>query len=167
MSITRRSLLLMVAHIALLQLLTARYLYDRLTLPRAWARTVPVDPEHPIRGRYVSLGLMVEAAEGLPAGSHQRLPVALEAREGRLVAVPVRSRSDLHLRSTPGMRGYQLVRPVAFFIPEHAADPSIRPGGEELWVEVQVPRRGMPRPVRLGVKREDEPMDRIQPLPLQ
>jgi hypothetical protein len=44
---------------------------------------------------------------------------------------------------------------VAFFIPEHADDPSRRAAGEELWAEVTMPRRGRPRPIRLGVKKSD------------
>jgi hypothetical protein len=40
---------------------------------------------------------------------------------------------------------------IAFFIPEHVADPSIRPAGEELWAEVTVPPKGPPRPIQLGV----------------
>jgi hypothetical protein len=43
--------------------------------------------------------------------------------------------------------------PVAFFIPEHVPDPSRRAPGEELWVEVTVPKKGPPRPIRLGVKK--------------
>jgi hypothetical protein len=43
--------------------------------------------------------------------------------------------------------------PVAFFIPEHIPDPSIRPTGEELWAEVTIPRRGPPRPIRLAIRR--------------
>jgi hypothetical protein len=48
-----------------------------------------------------------------------------------------------------------LAEPVAFFIPEHATDPSRRRNEEELWVEVTVPRRGPPRPIRLGLKKGD------------
>jgi hypothetical protein len=44
---------------------------------------------------------------------------------------------------------------VAFFIPEHADDPSRRAAGEELWAEVTMPKRGRPRPIRLGVKKSD------------
>jgi hypothetical protein len=47
-----------------------------------------------------------------------------------------------------------LALPVAFFIPEHVLDPSRRPAGEELWVEVTVPGKGPPRPIRLGVKKD-------------
>jgi hypothetical protein len=43
--------------------------------------------------------------------------------------------------------------PLAFFIPEHVPDPSQRPAGEELWVEVTLPKKGPLRPIRLGVKK--------------
>jgi len=49
-----------------------------------------------------------------------------------------------------------LSEPVAYFLPEHAVDPSRRPQGEELWVEVTVPKKGPPRPIRLAVKRGDK-----------
>ena len=49
----------------------------------------------------------------------------------------------------------RLLDPVAFFIPEHIPDPSFRPKGEELWVEVSVPKKGPPRPIRLGVKKDN------------
>jgi len=48
-----------------------------------------------------------------------------------------------------------LTEQVDFFFPEHAVDPSIRKIGEELWVEVTVPAKGPPRPVRLAVKQGD------------
>jgi hypothetical protein len=41
--------------------------------------------------------------------------------------------------------------PIAFFIPEHVPDPSIRARDEEFWVEVTVPKKGPPRPIRLAV----------------
>jgi hypothetical protein len=44
--------------------------------------------------------------------------------------------------------------PVAFFIPEHVPDPSLRSPGEELWVEVSVPPQGLPRPLRLALKKD-------------
>ena len=47
-----------------------------------------------------------------------------------------------------------LSEPIAYFIPEHVDDPSRRPPGEELWVEVTVPPKGPPRPIRLGVKKD-------------
>jgi hypothetical protein len=53
-----------------------------------------------------------------------------------------------------GERIVELAEPLAYFIPEHVPDPSRRPAGEELWVEVTVPRAGAPRPIRLGVKKD-------------
>ena len=47
-----------------------------------------------------------------------------------------------------------LVEPVAYFIPEHVPDPSRRLPGEELWVEVTLPKQGGPRPIRLAVKKD-------------
>jgi len=44
--------------------------------------------------------------------------------------------------------------PVVFFIPENVPDPSRRPPGEQLWVEVTAPKKGPPRPIRLGVKKD-------------
>jgi hypothetical protein len=46
-------------------------------------------------------------------------------------------------------------RPLAFFIPENIPDPSVRQPGEELWVEVTLPKEGPPRPIRLAVKTDD------------
>jgi hypothetical protein len=63
---------------------------------------------------------------------------------------PLRVRLD----STAGGLVARLDDPVAFFIPEHIPDPSLRPPGEELWAEVTVPRRGPPRPIRLAVRRD-------------
>ena len=51
-----------------------------------------------------------------------------------------------------------LDRPVPFFIPEHVTDPSRRAPGEELWVEVTIPKKGPPRPIRLGVSKNKGPI---------
>jgi hypothetical protein len=121
--------------------LAGKYAWDRQRLPRVWVETAPVDPNLPIRGRYVSLRLKVD---GMPPGP---LPIwndaKLSIRNGRLTAEPI----------GPGAFFGAVQEPVAFFIPEHVPDPSRRAPGEELWVEVSVPRKGMPRPLRLGVKK--------------
>jgi hypothetical protein len=57
-----------------------------------------------------------------------------------------------------------LDEPVAFFIPEHVPDPSRRPPDEQLWVEVTIPKKGIPRPIRLGTRKDDGP---ITPLRLK
>jgi hypothetical protein len=66
-----------------------------------------------------------------------------------------RSRS---LRAVPQGNRWQLEPSVAYFIPPQVTDPSRRPPGEQLWVEVTLPAEGPPRPIRLGVKRGDGPI---------
>lgn len=117
-----RGLVLALAQVLVVSALGAKLFVDRARYPRVWVETTPVDPDLPIRGRYVRLGIV-------PDGEYIPEPVT-----------------------------------VAFFIPEDVADPSIRPDGEELWVEVTVPPTGPPRPIRLGVQRGDGP---VEPLDLR
>ena len=106
-----KGILLAGLHLAIVAALGGKLLLDRATRPRLWLKAMPVDPDLPIRGRYVQL--QVELPGTPPSG--------------------------------------QL---LAYFIPEHVLDPSLRPPGEELWVEVTLPRRGPPRPIRLAVKKD-------------
>jgi hypothetical protein len=180
-----RGCVLATLQVSLVATLGAKLLYDRATYPRVWARAVPFDPDAPIRGRYVSLQLEVDApalpvpavpeAQRLWRSVGEPVPVTVAAENGRLVA-----RRDA--QAEPGA-GYRLdrdavsfrqardgrvfpvlARPVLYFIPEHAADPSNRQPGEELWVEVTLPAKGPPRPIRLGVKTGEAP---IVPLSLR
>jgi hypothetical protein len=152
----RKGLLVAALHVAIVASLGAKLLVDRATRPRVWARTAPVDPNLPIRGRYVRL-----AVEALPAVDRKStdprvVPIALAVREGRLVAVPATRTSGLTARlvDRAGEPVAVINQPLAFFIPEHVADPSRRGSGEELWVEVTLPRAGAPRPIRLGIKKD-------------
>jgi|HubBroStandDraft_1064217.scaffolds.fasta_scaffold02193_10 hypothetical protein len=133
----------------------AKYTVDLERLPRVWAKALPFDPNLAVRGRYVSLRLQAEA----PSAAHGPLLARLSAVGGRLVATPDTS-GTVYIASPVFVRTAEtivtqwvLLEPVAFFIPEHVPDPSRRPAGEELWVEVSVPARGSPRPIRLGVKK--------------
>ncbi|MBA2458197.1 MAG: hypothetical protein H0V43_04470 [Gemmatimonadales bacterium] len=74
------------------------------------------------------------------------------ARTPSAVGFLLRGR-DLLPVAAGGAARVVLVEPVAFFIPEHIPDPSVRPAGEEQWAEVTIPRRGPPRPIRLAVGR--------------
>jgi hypothetical protein len=130
----------------LLVSVAGKYAWDRERLPRVWVKTAPIDPYLPIRGRYVSLRLQVEMRGDVSA------PVSLSAENGSLVARPGSSNSGVHVMQVRGV--WALAEPVAYFVPEHAADPTRMQPGEELWVEVSVPRSGPPRPVHLGVKRD-------------
>jgi uncharacterized membrane-anchored protein len=167
----RKGLLLAGLHIAVVASLGAKLLADRAMLPRVWAHAAPVDPNLPIRGRYVSLRLEVSAAAGLdvpqpktvttPSGQTyveppETLWVTLKAQDGKLVAERSTERDGLPImaRLRNGQVIIALREPVPYFIPEGVPDPSIRAAGEELWVEVTLPRRGGPRPIRLGVKKD-------------
>lgn len=152
----KKSLAVAAIHVLLVGSLGAKLVVDRAVRPRVWARTAPFDPSLPIRGRYVRLRL--EAALDRPPASRDRYPVrvTLSAREGRLVATAADGPLGLPARAMD--RGGEPVaiidQPLAYFIPEHIVDPSRRAVGEELWVEVTLPRAGAPRPIRLGVKKD-------------
>ena len=133
-----------------------KYAMDRERLPRVWARSVPFDPSLFVRGRYVRMQLEVDA----PPGAAQGTTARLAAVGGRLVATPDAAGS-VHFVSRGG--GWVVAEPIAFFIPENVPDPSRRANGEELWVEVSVPAKGSPRPIRLGVKKNGA----LTPLDLQ
>jgi uncharacterized membrane-anchored protein len=155
--------------VAIVSSLGVKLLVDRNTRPRVWVRTAPVDPDLPIRGRYVRLRIEAQASSDFRSASGvatpgglpwNRVSVLLSERNGHLVATPDRTNWS-NVRAQPTARvdekGEPLVllyEPVAYFIPEHATDPSVRSPGEELWVEVTVPRAGLPRPIRLGVKKD-------------
>ncbi len=162
-------------HLTLISSLGAKMLYDRKTRPRAWARVVPFDPDLPVRGRYLSLQLQPTVPGLRPPEDEYRnqrwwqsrpIPVILSEENDRVVA---RREEDVSERDL-----YRLDRnavvfvwrrqgellpvlrdPVLFFVPEHVQDPSIRAPGEELWVEVTLPKKGPPRPIRLAVIRQD------------
>jgi hypothetical protein len=57
--------------------LAGKYAIDRERLPRVWVNATPVDPDLPIRGRYVSLRLQVDvlaqATNGAPLYSERPL----------------------------------------------------------------------------------------------
>jgi hypothetical protein len=166
--VTRRQagFLLAAIHVAMVGSLGLKLLVDRGRLPRAWARTEPFDPSTPLRGRYVRLALDVPLEE-VPAdqGDYAEPGVRLRAVDGRLageVAADVRS-PRVRLRHEQGVWSSRLAEPLAFFIPEHIPDPSVRPPGEELWAEVTIPASGPPRPIRLGVMKDG----RLTPLELR
>lgn len=144
---------LAIAHAALVGSLGLKLLADRARLPRGWTRTLPYDPSLPIRGRYVRLRLEVPT-DRAPASVQrwEERAVRLEVRDGRLAATLDQNGSTrVRFDSVGGRLRAAIEPPVPFFIPEHVPDPSLRPEGEELWAEVTVPRRGPPRPIRLGV----------------
>ncbi len=54
---------------------------------------------------------------------------------------------------------------AVFFVPEHPAafeSLNFRPNAPELWAEVTIPRKGPPRPIRLGIKKDGQ----LEPVPV-
>lgn len=145
---------LAIAHVALVGSLGLKLLVDRARLPRAWVRTMPFDPSTPLRGRYLRLGVDIPLA-GIPAGTseYSHPGVRLHAVNGRILGEIDDSVDSprVRLRREGGVWSATLSEPIAFFLPEHVPDPSIRPPGEELWAEVTIPTASPPRPIRLGV----------------
>jgi hypothetical protein len=154
----RRGLTIAAIHLALVGSLGGKLLLDRAMRPRVWARAAPVDPDLPIRGRYVQLRIEGRRNGDLSGSSSDRVPVRLRADGGVLTfdrdEGAELSRLTARMVTRDGQRVAQLDQTLAYFIPEHVPDPSRRAAGEELWVEVTLPRQGAPRPIRLGVKKD-------------
>ena len=153
-----RGIAVAVLHCLLVLSLAGKYAWDREHLPSVWARTVPFDPNLPVRGRYVRLAVAVDLAG---ERKHDLFPAKLSVAGDRLVATPVASPVGVRIRRTGSF--WTIAEPTAFFIPEHVPDPSQVAPGEELWVEVTVPSKGSVRPLRLGIKKDGE----LRPLPLR
>lgn len=156
-----KGLIVGAAQLLLVSSIGAKFLYDRSNYPRLWVETAPYDPYLPIRGRYVNIALVVDAdrvessvnSKGGPAMYLARL----ESSDGRLVAVEdPDGKHWVTNRDCGNHKCWQLSAPLAYFIPEHATDPSRRPAGETLWAEVTLPPTGAPRPLRLGVKKGEK-----------
>jgi len=163
-SITK-ALVVALLHLAIVLSLGGKLLYDRAYRPRIWVRTGSVDPDLPIRGRYLTLSLQVHAPDlrrelnGGPAqkSDYAWTPVYLSVENNQLIAHRATRNANLYI--TTWARGttqtgpdvYSLSPPITFFLPEHADGPWLQRGGE-LWAEVTIPRKGPPRPIQLAVK---------------
>ena len=154
-----KGLIVAAAQVVLAASVGAKFFVDRANYPRVWVETAPYDPDLPIRGRYVSIALLVDAmrnaAPEADTANAEIFQARLEVQGDRLVAVEdAQARHWVTQRTCGKAKCWQLTDPLAYFIPEHGEDPSRRPAGESLWVEVTVPPTGAPRPIRLGVKKD-------------
>lgn len=83
-NISSASLLLLAIQLALVCSVAATYLYQRGRYPRVWTRAVAIDPQLPMRGRYLSLQLTVDGCQSsLPSGK-----LAVFPRDVNGVVVP-------------------------------------------------------------------------------
>lgn len=171
MKLAYKGLLLAALHLALVCSLGTKLLYDRAYRPRVWIMVAPRDPDLPIRGRYLSLSIEVPTEgftirsqpsyylkdkNGKPLMQDVILPMRcdLKLHNGQLTAI-AREDGDysIMLRDRNGKSFPVVNSETAFFIPEHFPDPTRISADEELWIEATIPRKGPPRPIRLGVKK--------------
>jgi len=176
------SIALLVIQLAIVSSIAAKYLYQRMTSPQVWTRSVVYDPELLMRGRYASLQLLVDGCQStLPSASQAAMPrdkngvqtgtkysirgqqvvqfaARLQVKDNKLVAIRLpefESQQGAQMVSaSPGFscEDLRLETPVDFYIPEHAANPTPIRSSQELWVEVTVPPKGPPRPTQLALK---------------
>jgi len=164
-----RGLIVAALHMLIVASIGAKFLYDRSHYPSLWVEAAPYDPDMPIRGRYVSIGLMVDAKPSVGndvSGQHEYgFPVRLEVQGDRLVAVQDNERGRQWVTRCRLDRAgcWRLGQQLAYFIPEHATDPSRPPAGATLWAEVTVPPTGPPRPIRLGLRKDGGAIEPIVP----
>jgi uncharacterized membrane-anchored protein len=176
------SIAVFVIQLGLVSSVAGKYLYQRWTCPRVWTRTAAFDPERLMRGRYLSLQLTVDGCQstlpsakqaqfprdfnGVPQGftysiderHFAEFPAVITASHGKLVAVQApeildrRSTQQVIAQSGVSCDQMRLVKPVNFYIAEHAKSPLPLAAGAELWIEVTVPPKGPPRPIQLALK---------------
>ena len=167
------ALLLPGIQLALVLSIAGKYWYERKTCPRVWVRATQMDPEQPLRGRYLALQLLVDAC-GLPRDAAHFHPgfrnFRGEAGLGSWMWTASLAASGGHL--TPSLdehsgkagKSFQVSveaeKPCEqaavrsdeeYFVPEHAKGPFPLQPGQELWVEVTLPPSGPPRPIQLGL----------------
>ncbi|HYL62703.1 MAG TPA: hypothetical protein VE077_08780 [Candidatus Methylomirabilis sp.] len=169
----QKGLLFAAIQVALVSSLGAKLLWDRANEPRGWALTRGYDPDLIIRGRYVSISLLVKADKvfgDLAAAQRQgtvpsyNSSVSLAVENGRVIAIPADHSTGLSLSSPEVVDGETLATvypPVVYFLPEHAANPLQRHAVGTNVLEVTIPKKGPPRPIRFGIKVGDH----ITPLP--
>ena len=63
MKLAKASIALLLIQLALVSSIAGKYLYQRWRCPRVWTRTVAYDPELLMRGRYLSVQLIVDGCQ--------------------------------------------------------------------------------------------------------
>jgi predicted lipase len=182
MKLAKTSIALLIVQLAIVSTIAAKYLYQRSTCPRVWTRTAAYDPELVIRGRYLTMQLVVDGCQStLPSAKQANFPrningvpngmnyaiagpqtiyfaAKLAVKDNKLVAFRIPESDDRPagqmVSALPGLscENLRLQDPVDFYIPEHAQSPLPLKQGDELWIEVTVPPKGPPRPIQLALK---------------
>lgn len=175
------SIAVLAIQLALVSSISAKYLYQRSTCSRVWTRTVAYDPELVMRGRYLSMQLIVDGCQstlpsakqatfprdinGLPEGSKYAIaapqavhfPARLAVKDNKLVAIRLADSDEnpagqwVAAWPMASCEDLRLDEPVNFYIPEQAISP-LAGKSDELWIEVTIPPKGPPRPLQLALK---------------
>src|SRR5450755_4758405 len=103
MKISKAAILLIVIQVLLVSTIAGKFLYERKVCPRVWTRAAQVDPDSPLRGRYLILPLRIDACS-LPKEDDKSRPGPIPAvelrqyrshdvvaRDGKLIAVENKS----------------------------------------------------------------------------
>ena len=166
MSARTRGIVLAVIQLLIVLSLGGKLLYDRMTRPRAWALVNTYDPNLPIRGRYLweqlrmpSEGFTFHQTDGLsnPALDFTPQWAYFTVKDGQLAANFTGSASQpggwvTLQKQNSGTLQATVTEPVFFFIPDTANVPRLE-RGDELWMEVTLPKKGPPRPIRMAIKK--------------
>jgi hypothetical protein len=161
-----RGIVLAAIQLLIVLSLGAKLLYDRMTRPRAWALVNTYDPDLPVRGRYLweqlrmpSRGFTFSSPKNIPNANWNYTPqwAYYTAENGQLIAnftgaagqpggwVSLWKQSD-------GSVVAQAQQSVFLFIPDTANVPTLA-RGDEFWMEVTLPKKGPPRPIRMAIKK--------------
>jgi hypothetical protein len=180
-TLSAASLALLVFQLAIVSTIAAKYWYQRWTCPRVWTRAAAIDPQLPMRGRYLALELTVDGCQStLPSAKNANFPrdvngavtpgsyvlrpnavdfhANLKVVNNTFVAVRIEGTDDMTAgeevvgtASSP-CNQMQLASSTDFFISDTAQSPLPLKPGQELWIEVTVPPKGPPRPTQLALK---------------
>jgi hypothetical protein len=180
-TLSAASLALLIVQLVLVSTIAAKYWYQRWSCPRVWTRAAAIDPQLPMRGRYLALQLTVDGCQStLPSAKNANFPrdvngavkpgsyvlrpndvdfhANLKVVNNALIAVRIEGSEDPNAgEEVDGNAGspcdqMQLASSTDFFIADTAQSPLPLKSGQELWIEVTVPPKGPPRPIQLALK---------------
>ena len=175
------SVVLLIFQLLIVSSIAGKYLWQRWRCPRVWTRAAAIDPDLPMRGRYLSLHLTVDGCQStLPSAKFATFPrdvngaikpgpyvlrpqpvlfsANLKVQNNQLVALRLEGQEDSaageEISAAPGApcNQMQLSDPVDFYIADTVKSPLPLQPNQELWIEVTVPPKGPPRPLQLALK---------------
>jgi hypothetical protein len=74
-TLSAASLALLIFQLAIVSTIAAKYWYQRWSCPRVWTRAAAIDPQLPMRGRYLALELTVDGCQStLPSAKDANFP---------------------------------------------------------------------------------------------